>query len=113
MAPAKASGYSLTTNDIPIVLGMAARGDRSHDMACWFGVNQGRIKEAKDGKFGTPPATPAHQLPPSGPPGVKGRRVRMAAEDALQTLKTGGASATQNAIDILEEGLARYDTNEP
>ena len=112
MAPAKASGYSLTPDDVPIVLGMAARGDRSHDIAGWFGVNQGRIKEAKDGKFGIPPAAPAHQLPPSGPPGVKGRRLRGAAETALQALKSGDAGAKKKAIEILENSLARYDTNE-
>jgi hypothetical protein len=109
---AKASGYSLTPADIPIVLGMAARGDRSHDIAAWFGVNQGRIKEAKDGKFGTPPAAPAHRLPPSGPPGVKGRRLREAAENALKALRTGGAGGTKKAVEILEASLGRYDTNE-
>ncbi len=30
-------------------MGMISRGDRNHDIAVWFGVNQGRIAEVKDG----------------------------------------------------------------
>lgn len=112
MAPASASGYSLTTSDVSLVLGMAARGDRNHDIAAWFGVNQGRIAEAKQGRFGMPPIAPAHQLPPSGPPGIKGRRLRGSAEQALDALRTGTTDAAAKAIKILEESLARYDTNE-
>ena len=54
-------------------MGMIARGDRDHDIATWFGVNQGRIPDVKDGsKFGTVAAAPANELPPKGPPGIKG-----------------------------------------
>jgi hypothetical protein len=54
-------------------MGMLARGDRDHDIAAWFGVNQGRIAEVKDGsKFGIVAAAKSDQLPPKGAPGVKG-----------------------------------------
>ncbi len=52
MSRGKASGYRLDREDVAIVLGMQARGDRDHDIAAWFGVNQGRVAEAKEGKFG-------------------------------------------------------------
>jgi hypothetical protein len=88
---------------------MVARGDRSHDIAAWFGVNQGRIKEAKDGRFGNPAAAPGHLLPPSGPPGIKGRRLRSAVQNAITALNNGDAAA---ATRILGEADARYDANE-
>jgi hypothetical protein len=47
----KASGYSLRKQDMRIVLGMVARGDRDHEIAAWFGVNQGRIAEVKNAKW--------------------------------------------------------------
>jgi hypothetical protein len=31
---------------------MAARGDKDHDVAAWFGENQGRIAEVKGGSHG-------------------------------------------------------------
>ena len=106
---AKASGYSLTAKDAPTVLGMAARGDRDHDIAGWFGFNQGRVAEVKDGKFGTPGATPIHQLPPQGPPGIKGRRLRGAA-DAVASLLAKGNNA--EALAKLQAAIAAYDANE-
>jgi hypothetical protein len=57
-----ASGYSVTTPDVPIILGMVNRGDRNHDIAAWFGLNQGRIKGAKDGIYGNPAAPNAESL---------------------------------------------------
>jgi hypothetical protein len=110
MSPARASGISLTSADIPTVLGMVQRNDRSHDIAAWFGVNQGRIKEAKDGKFGLPKAAPQSSLPPKGPPGVKGRALRHEAERALDLLNTGGSSA--KAIAILQAAIDSYDGHE-
>lgn len=100
------SGFSLSEEDIPIVLGMAARGDRKHDIAAWFGVNQGRIAEAEDGKWGTPPAAQPADLPPKGAPGIKGRRLRQAVAQALGTGDVGSAQA------ILEAAAAAYDTDE-
>jgi hypothetical protein len=109
MARGKASGYSLTQNDARVVSGMQARGDRDHDIAAWFGVNQGRVAEVKEGKFGTVNAAPAEQLPPKGPPGIKGRRLRNSVEQALTALAKGD---TDKALTILQEGKKRYDTNE-
>lgn len=49
---AKKSGYRLEPDDIPIVRGMIARNDRRHDIAAWFGVNQGRIPGADKDDYG-------------------------------------------------------------
>lgn len=106
---ARKSGLRLGKADIPIVLGMIARNDRRHDIAAWFGVNQGRIKGAQDGSYGTPPAAPARDLPPSGPPGVKGHRLRGSVKDALKLLSAGDAAGAKKA---LEAGAKDYDTNE-
>jgi hypothetical protein len=110
MSRGKASGYTLTNTDAAIVLGMVARGDRDHDIACYFGVNQGRIAEVKDGTMfpGTQAATSG--LPPKGPPGIKGRRLR----DALNGVAAALASGNQKkAADDLSDALADYDANEP
>lgn len=109
MARGKASGYSLTKADARVVLGMQARGDRDHDIASWFGVNQGRVAEVKDGKFGMLEPAPKDELPPKGPPGIKGRRLRAALEKALTAIKNGDI---QSAVTILEDGRKRYDANE-
>jgi hypothetical protein len=99
----------LTKNDVKVVLGMAARGDRNHDIAAWFGVNQGRIAEAKAGEYGTLEAAPANELPPQGAPGIKGRRLRGAAEQASELLSEGDAA---KALAHLQQALAKYDANE-
>lgn len=109
MARGEKSGIVLTADDIPIVLGMIERGDRKHDIAAWFGVNQGRITEAEDGKFGTPPAAQVTTLPPSGPPGIKGRRLRDDAQIALNALTKGDATL---AAELLAKALDEYDANE-
>jgi hypothetical protein len=76
MSRGNASGHVLKRADASIIMGMVARGDRDHDIAAWFGVNQGRIAEVKDGsKFGIVAAAQSDQLPPKGPPGIKGRRI--------------------------------------
>lgn len=107
----KASGYTLKASDAPIIMGMVARGDRDHDIAAWFGVNQGRIAEVKDGtKFGVVAAAPASQLPPKGPPGIKGRRLRQTLEKALAHLANG---ENVEAGTLLEDAKKRYDANEP
>lgn len=51
MPRAEASGYHLTSHDAGLVKGMIARGDRHHDIAAWFGVNQGRIAEVNHGSL--------------------------------------------------------------
>jgi hypothetical protein len=105
----KASGYHLTNHDASIVLGMIARGDRDHDIAAYFGVNQGRIAEVKNGEFGSTSAVPAEQLPPKGPPGVKGRRSRYSLGEIAKALDAGD---TSKAKDLVQQAIARYDANE-
>ncbi|MGD9714746.1 MAG: hypothetical protein AB7V46_22200 [Thermomicrobiales bacterium] len=109
MARGRASGYSLTTSDARIVNGMVARGDRDHDIAAWFGVNQGRIAEVKNGDYGTKEAAPSEQLPPKGPPGVKGRRLRAVVQKAINALANGDRDA---ALGALTEGAGKYDAND-
>lgn len=109
MSRSSASGYSLTGNDVRLVLGMVARGDRHHDIAAWFGVNQGRIADALDGKYGTPDAAPANELPPQGAPGVKGNRLRNAVDEVCQRLADGD---TDGALDRLKAAMGKYDANE-
>ena len=68
MTRAEPSGRRLSDADASVVKGMIRRGDRHHDIAAWFGVNQGRIAEVKDGdKFPHVPSAPSSQLPPPGP----------------------------------------------
>ena len=58
----------LTEGDAALVRGMIARGDRHHDIAAFFGVNQGRIAEINDGsRFPDIPAANLDELPPKGP----------------------------------------------
>jgi hypothetical protein len=69
MGKANASGHSLTNKDASIILGMVARGDREHDIAAWFRVNQARIAEVKSGLHGSRvSAASATELPPKGCP---------------------------------------------
>jgi hypothetical protein len=65
---AEPSGLALTKQDAALIRGMIARGDRHHDIAAFFGVNQGRIAEVREGsRFpGICPAD-ADDLPPKGP----------------------------------------------
>ena len=65
---AEPSGLALTKQDAALIRGMIARGDRHHDIAAFFGVNQGRIAEVREGsRFpGIHPAD-ADDLPPKGP----------------------------------------------
>jgi hypothetical protein len=107
MSRGKASGITLYKHDARIVLGMVARGDRDHDIAAWFGVNQGRIAEVKAGEYGVEAV--GDNLPPSGPPGPKGFRLRNAVEMALALLDQGGRDA---AKPILQDALSKYDSNE-
>jgi hypothetical protein len=109
MSRGKASGISLTNRDATIVLGMAIRGDRDHDIAAWFGVNQGRIAEVKSGSHGPLTAAAAHELPPKGPPGLKGRRLRMSSAKTVELMKEGNL---KEALEVLTEALKKYDTNE-
>lgn len=88
---------------------MVNRGDRNHDIAAWFGLNQGRIKEVKDGDYGTATPAPADKLPPSGAPGPKASALRERAETVHMLLKAGDALG---AIKRLEDALAEFDKDE-
>ena len=109
MSRGRASGYSLTNKDARVVLGMVARGDREHDIAAWFGVNQGRIAEVKAGDFGELVAAPVTELPPKGPPGVKGRRLRAGVQKAFNALEEGNSKEAQAH---LAEAIKKYDSFE-
>jgi hypothetical protein len=111
MARGKASGYTLKNSDVPIIMGMEARGDRDHDIAAWFGVNQGRIAEAKEGKYGPGQPAPQNTLPPKGPPGVKGKRLRTALKSAIDAIEKGTTDLA-SVKKLLAEAAAKYDANE-
>jgi hypothetical protein len=86
---------------------MQRRGDREHDIAAWFGVNQGRVAEAKDGRHANVTPAPTQQLPPKGPPGLKGRDLRDNVEEAIAHIKKNGMDAELKAI--LERAVRNYD----
>ena len=111
MSRGRASGYSLSNNDAAVVLGMIGRGDRHHDIAAWFGVNQGRIAEVQGGSHGTVAAAPADQLPPKGPPGIKGKRLRASLGITLEALDEGQIDSDE-LINRLREAIGRYDALE-
>lgn len=106
----KSSGYTLMQKDAEIVLGQVARGDREHDIAAWFGVNQGRIAEVKKGDgWGSLTAASADRLPPKGAPGIKGRRLRDAVGAALARLEKGEQFDIAAALSAAAQ---KYDANE-
>jgi hypothetical protein len=110
MSRAKASGYSLKAADAPIILGMIARGDRDHDIAAWFGVNQGRVADVKDRKkFSSASAAPTDQLPPSGPPGIKDKRLRASVSSVIKAWNDGKPEV---AKEVLLLAAQAYDRNE-
>ena len=109
MTRAPRSGIAVQANDVPVILGMVARDDRRHDIAAWFGLNQGRIKEVEDGMHGMPPIADAHRLPPSGSPGPKARDLRTSVAETIGLLQRGDAQA---ALRSLERAVERFDRNE-
>lgn len=65
---AEPSNQSLTEADAALIKGMLLRHDRHHDIAAFFGVNQGRIAEIKDGsRFAEVTAASPDDLPSKGP----------------------------------------------
>jgi hypothetical protein len=65
------ANYRLTEEDAAVVKGMLLRGDKQHDIACYFGVNAGRIADiATRTKFSWVPIT-SRNLPPPGPYNVR------------------------------------------
>lgn len=112
MSRGSASGISLSQAEVEIMLGMDGRGDRHHDIAAWFGVNQGRVAEAKAGEFGTLGVAPADKLPPKGPPGIKGRRLRASIDKVVDMLKSGKPNAAETAAAMLAGACKQYDSHE-
>jgi hypothetical protein len=81
---AEPSGLTLTAQDAALIRGMIARGDRHHDIAAFFGVNQGRIAEVREGtRFPGVPSAEADELPPEGP--VSGPQGVLAGKPAALT----------------------------
>lgn len=109
MPKASRSGITVSPSDVPIILAMIARGDRKHDIAAWFGLNQGRIAEIEGGDHGTPPLAPQSEVPPSGSPGPKALELRRAVEMVGQALQTGDI---EGALNRLAEATAEFDRNE-
>jgi hypothetical protein len=103
------SGIRVQPWHLPLILGMVNRGDRNHDIAAWFGLNQGRIKEVKDGEYGIAQPAPLEKLPPSGAPGPKASALRERAETVHMLLKAGDMAG---AMKRLEEAMAEFDKNE-
>ena len=101
---------TFSNKELSTVFGMVKRGDNNHDIAAWFGVNQGRVAEAKNGDYGIFPATPPEKLPPKGAPGIKGRRLYRMTAAVLEQLKTDGG--TNTAISSLEAAIAKYNKND-
>lgn len=59
---------TLEAADASIIKGMLLRGDKPQDIAFWFGVNNGRISEIKNGtNFVDVPPEKFEKLPPAGP----------------------------------------------
>jgi hypothetical protein len=88
---------------------MIARGDRHHDVAAWFGFNQGRIAETQGGKYGPPETSPGLKLPPKGSHGLKGQRLRDAINSVLSCLNAGDNAG---GIAKLQDAIKRYDADE-
>jgi hypothetical protein len=106
MAKASRSGIVVTTQMVPLILGMVQRGDRNHDIGAWFGLNQGRIKETKSGDYGLPPAAPQNQLPPPGSTGPRALELRRDAAHIEQLLVKGNLS---QALRELRRAIADFD----
>lgn len=57
-----------TPEDIALIKGMLARGDKQSDIAAYWGTNSGRICETNTGqRYPEVAPAPAHLLPPPGP----------------------------------------------
>lgn len=109
MPRAQRSGITVDPADVPVILAMIARGDRRHDVAAWFGLNQGRLKEVEDGRHGPLTLAPSTDLPPSGSPGIKARQLRRSVARIRGLLGANDVEAAKRAI---EEAIAQFDQNE-
>ena len=109
MPKAPRSGLTVRDVDVPIILAMVARGDRRHDVAAWFGLNQGRIKEVEDGAYGNHSVARGADLPPSGSPGPKARTLRRAIEETRRLLQRDDIAAARERLD---RAAIEFDQNE-
>jgi Pentapeptide repeats (8 copies) len=104
LARARPSGRRLSAADVSLVKGMVGRGDRHHDVAAWFGGNQGRIAEVIAGElYPEALAAPLRDLPPKGSPGRIARIAMEALQQATQVLEFPGSAP--RAKEILDEAL--------
>jgi hypothetical protein len=88
---------------------MIQRGDRLQDVAAWFGVNQARISEIKDGKkFASAPAT-TDDLPPPSPYGSATGRTAVEVIKALEDT----AAALELAKEAVSEALGEIRKRQP
>ena len=96
------SGRRLNEARAALVKGMARRGDRHHDIAAWFGVNQGRIAEVlNDNKYPNAPVAPAGQLSPPGP--YSSPQASHRAIEALEEAETDLEHAAKNIEQALKD----------
>jgi hypothetical protein len=102
---------ALTNRDAALVLGMVARGDKKHDIAAYFGEPQACLKDVQDGKYRAVAAV-KEDLPPRGPPGVKGRRTRYTVEKVKKLLEEKAENGITEAIALLAEAMDKYDRPE-
>jgi hypothetical protein len=109
MTRARRSGITVSAVDLPTILGMVARGDRRHDVAAWFGLNQGRIREVENGDHGSAAAAPPSRLPPSGSPGPKALALRQAVQQVSKLLNSGDTAAAKQRLD---RAITDFDRNE-
>jgi hypothetical protein len=81
---------------------MIARGDRHHDIAAWFGVNQGRIAEVNEGVLhSNAPTAATNSLPPRGP--YSSGRAAYKAVSALEQAKKALQEAIKDIDDVLKD----------
>ena len=90
---------------------MIGHGDRHQDIAAWFGVNQGRIAEVRQGEIGTGAVAPVDQLLAKGPPGIKGKRLRETIGNALEKM-TSGTLDVEGMKEAIRDALAKFDSHE-
>lgn len=112
MTRAHASGNFVIPSDVPKILAMIARGDRRHDVAAWFGLNQARIKEVEDGEHGHAVLADKSLLPPAGSPGLKARQLRSATGKVHEILTQQGSQGLVEALAKLGKALSEFDKNE-
>lgn len=108
---AERSGRRVRAADVPVIMAMVGRGDRRHDIAAWFGLNQGRIAEVEEGKYGNPPLAIGAALPPEGSPGPKALALRGTVAKVIAALEDPAADCAA-ALRSLKAAAARFDERE-